>query len=122
MIDENTQFGNSTFKIIVASVVSFFTLSFTDAYSQNTVSDSVKTEQHPMSRTDSILKRYSEPKTTTNQSDIEVKSEVKIEDPLIIKRSVRKKLFITQWLYLDSRFPFVHRCYRGRYSFNSWVY
>lgn len=122
MIDENTQFGNSTFKIIVASVISFFTFSFTDAYAQNTVTDSLKTEQHPMSRTDSILKRYREAQTTTNQNENEVKCEVKIEDPLIIKRNVRKKLFITQWLYLDSRFPFFHRCYRGRFGFNSWVY
>ena len=53
MIDENTQFGNSTFKIIVASVISFFTFSFTDAYAQNTVTDSVKTEQHPFTKTDS---------------------------------------------------------------------
>ena len=116
IIDANTQFGNSTFKIIVASVVSFFTFSFSDAYAQNTVSDSVKTEQHPMSRTDSILKRYREPKTTTNQSENEVKS----EETIIKKSRSNKKIFLLGRLYMDGKFPFLHlnrRSYGGVYMF-----
>ncbi len=104
MIDENTQFGNSTFKIIVASVVSFFTFSFTDAYAQNTVTDSVKTEQHPMSRTDSILKRYREAQNPNNK----INNEVKSEEPVIRQRRRNKKIFLIGRLYLDGRFPFFH--------------
>ena len=68
------------------------------------MTDSVKTEQHPMSRTDSILKRYREAQNPNNK----INNEVKSEEPVIRQRRRNKKIFLIGRLYLDGRFPFFH--------------
>jgi hypothetical protein len=102
IIDENTQFGNSTFKIIVASVVSFFTFSFSDAYAQNTVS--VKTEQHPFTKTDSSSNNKKANKSIDNQK----KEEVKSEETNSKQKSRYSRKYLIGGLYIDNRFPFFH--------------
>ena len=51
-IDVDTVYGASVYRIVLASLISFFTFSVSESKAQS-VQDSVKTEQHPVVKSDS---------------------------------------------------------------------
>lgn len=101
VIDSNTKYSKSTTNLVLASFISFFTITNTSLYAQTQAKDSLKTEQSLLKKADTLIIQ-SEFKSVEPNSNLNKKSENNA-----LNQKKRKRNFLG--IYLDSSFPFIHR-------------
>ncbi len=107
-IDVDTVYGVSVSKIVLASLISFFTFSVSESKAQS-VKDSLKTEQYPVVKGDTIM--VNDQKNTVNDHAPEQACKTKSIESKASKRT--KTLFwIGSTRRVVTRFPFVRRGHR----------
>jgi hypothetical protein len=112
-IDTDTVYGASVYKIVLASLISFFAFSVSESKAQM-VKDSVKIEQHPVMKGDTIQK--GEPIITILKGEFDHDSQTTVSYDSKKRRS-GKILFQIGRLKFVTRFPFIKKeqSYAGTY-------